>query len=694
MKVRYILSVFIIALVSFSSFAQNTPVVADSILPPVELNEAVIKASKNNAKLKDLPASVSILHTSVIESNGIGSLNQATSISPNFVMPEYGSKLTSPLYIRGIGSRINAPSVGLYVDNVPYFEKSMFNFDFFDIEKIEILRGPQGTLYGRNSMGGIINVITRSPQDFQGNLLSVSAASFGTYKLNAGHYFKPNEKLAISLSGNYQHSDGFFTNEYNNTKIDKINSWGLRNRIIYSPNEHFSVENIAAFEQSKQGGYPYALYDDSLKTAADINYNQYSSYDRLMFSDALNLKYSTDRWELTNTLSYQFLDDNQNIDQDFTADSLHFITQIQRQNMISDEIIFRNKDNKRYSMIFGGFTFLQLFESEVDVNSYQSSLWYLKTYGYDVLGLALFHQSTYNVTDNFSVTGGLRYDFEKSGLDYTYDGVRNQVTLPSIDTTYPDLTDHILLPKLAMNYKFGQSSVFASYTTGYKPGGFNTTFELPEQLVFKNEVSHNFEAGIKTSLFSNLLYSDFAIFYTKLKNQQIYRTVPSGRGSYLDNAGISENKGVEFTLQTSPLRGFQGTVAYGYTHSKILEYVKDSVINYNHHFTPYIPRHTFSVQIIKTFLFKSSSLLDQLKLNVLYNQLGNQYWDLENKYREDRYGLLSAKISFFMNHFQFDVWAKNLLNQSYHSFLFEALGNTYVQNAKPMQVGANISLKF
>jgi len=72
----------------------------------------------------------------------------------------------------------------------------------------------------------------------------------------------------------------------------------------------------------------------------------------------------------------------------------------------------------------------------------------------------------------------------------------------------------------------------------------------------------------------------------------------------------------------------------------------------------------------------------------------NQYWDLENKYREDRYGLLSAKISFFMNHFQFDVWAKNLLNQSYHSFLFEALGNTYVQNAKPMQVGANISLKF
>ena len=117
-------------------------------------------------------------------------------------MPDYGSKLTSPVYIRGIGSRINSPSVGLYVDYVPYFEKAAFDFDFFDIKRIEVLRGPQGTLFGRNTMGGIVNIVTTSPMDYQGNHINLSAGNYGTYSLNAGHYGKINDKLGYSLALN------------------------------------------------------------------------------------------------------------------------------------------------------------------------------------------------------------------------------------------------------------------------------------------------------------------------------------------------------------------------------------------------------------------------------------------------------------------------------------------------------------
>ena len=94
-------------------------------------------------------------------------------------MPDYGSKLTSPVYIRGIGSRINSPSVGIYVDDVPYFEKAAFDFDFFDIDRVEVLRGPQGTLYGRNTMGGIINVFTKSPLTEKGSKIKLSAGNYG-----------------------------------------------------------------------------------------------------------------------------------------------------------------------------------------------------------------------------------------------------------------------------------------------------------------------------------------------------------------------------------------------------------------------------------------------------------------------------------------------------------------------------------
>ena len=166
-----------------SIYSQDIFIQTDSTtVPKVNLEEVVINASKNNSQLKELPVSVTIIPSSVIETNNIETLNQVSSFVPNFSMPDYGSKLTSPVYIRGVGSRINAPSVGLYVDNVPFFEKAAFDFDFFDIESIEILRGPQGTLFGRNSMGGLINIMTKSPSQYQGSHLKLSAGTYGVYK--------------------------------------------------------------------------------------------------------------------------------------------------------------------------------------------------------------------------------------------------------------------------------------------------------------------------------------------------------------------------------------------------------------------------------------------------------------------------------------------------------------------------------
>jgi outer membrane receptor protein involved in Fe transport len=155
MNKRYFIMIWIIIACNIQLRSQNIYVSFDSTeVPEVSLDEVVVNASRDNSKLKQLPVSVSTINASSIKLNEIDNLNQASGIIPNFFMPEYGSKLTSPVYIRGIGSRINNPSVGMYVDQVPYFEKASFNFDFFDIERIEVLRGPQGTLFGRNSMGG------------------------------------------------------------------------------------------------------------------------------------------------------------------------------------------------------------------------------------------------------------------------------------------------------------------------------------------------------------------------------------------------------------------------------------------------------------------------------------------------------------------------------------------------------------
>jgi outer membrane receptor protein involved in Fe transport len=677
--------------------AQESSLSIDSaVLKMVELGEIVIKASKDNVTFKSIPASVSVISSAIITDNQIRSLSEISSTAPNFFMPDYGSKLTSPVYIRGIGSRINSPSVGLYVDYVPYFEKAAFDFDFFDIKRIEVLRGPQGTLFGRNTMGGIVNIVTTSPMDYTGTHLNLSAGNYGTYSLNGGHYGKSGKKFGYSIALNYVHNDGFYTNQFTGTRVDKLNSYGVRNRLIYEVSKTLTIENIIGYELSRQGGYPYALYNDSTMLAEKISYNQYSSYNRALFSDALLIKYSTSGFDFTATSSYQYLDDLQDIDQDFTLASLFFISQKQKQNMLSQEVLMRSNGKHRYNWLFGGYGFYQAFDNAVNVDSYAASLSYLKTYDHNIGGYAFFHQSSLNdfIVKGLTITGGIRVDSENDRLDYTYDRNLKGVQSNLADTIYPSLKSLEIIPRMAVNYTLLKSNLYAVIARGYKTGGFNSTFERPEDLTFNPEYSWNYEIGIKTPLLKNYIYTDIAFFYIDWKNQQIYQTVPSGRGSMLKNAGHSVSKGGELSLKTMPLKGFEFNIAYGYTYATFISYEVDATTNYNCNFLPYVPRHTISFQTTKSIQIHNSVLLDNIRLNLLYRGAGKIHWNEKNSVSQPFYGLLDARISFNRKTLRFDIWAKNMLNTSFEAFYFEALGNKYVQTGKPAQAGINISVKL
>ena len=152
----------------------NFPKTPADTVPYNQLGEiAVISNPKSQINTFEFPASLTTFSSANIERMNIQSLKDFSSLAPNLYIPDYGSRLTSAIYIRGIGSRINSPAVGLNIDNVPYLDKSAFDFDFMDIERVEILRGPQGTLYGRNTMAGLINVYTKSPFDHPGTRVRV-----------------------------------------------------------------------------------------------------------------------------------------------------------------------------------------------------------------------------------------------------------------------------------------------------------------------------------------------------------------------------------------------------------------------------------------------------------------------------------------------------------------------------------------
>ena len=372
MKKHILLAMAILA--SSHAMAEKTYTLPEDTTKVIDIEEVVVIASpKETSKLRQLPASVSLISQKDMQANRITSLKSASSIVPNFFMPDYGSRLTSAMYIRGIGSRINTPAVGMYVDNIPYLDKSAFDFNFYDIERIDILRGPQGTLYGRNTMGGLVKVHTRSPFSYQGTDVKLSYGSGNNHRSAAlTHYHRVSQQFAFSAGGYYEGADGFFTNEHLNKKVDEMQAGGGRIRAIWLPADNWKLDFNVNYDYTDEGGYPY--FGPNPYTNGEtiypswnygIAYNRESSYRRSLLNTGLNIEHQADNFIFNAVTGFQHLNDRMHMDQDFSPSDVYTIEQKQRINSITEEITFKSKPGKAWQWTTGVFGFYQ----NMNVNS-------------------------------------------------------------------------------------------------------------------------------------------------------------------------------------------------------------------------------------------------------------------------------------------------------------------------------------
>lgn len=675
----------------------------------IDLNEIVVKSSRESSvMIKNLAASISLMKAKTIEDNGISSLKELAGYVPNFFMPDYGSRLTSPVYIRGIGSRINSPSIGLYVDNVPYFEKSAFDFEFNDIDRIEVLRGPQGTSYGRNTMGGLIKVYTKDPTEERETKVSVSGGNYGFFRSDISHSQPLGNNTGVSVSAFYGKTDGFFTNEFKQTPVDEDDYYGARIKIVNNPSDRTKLQFSSGYEHSIQGGYPYAQYDPKTGTVSPIRYDFYSSYERDVLSNAFVADYSTEKLMFQSVTSHQYLKDDQNIDQDFTDKALVFVNQNTNQNSLSQEFTVKNKPGHKVTWTAGAFGFMQFMQDNVTV-TYSTDAAALKkipgeqsikNYDNVIKGAALFTEASINDigTDGLTFTAGIRYDYEEAIQNYLFNTfvptTEGGIVQKTIDDSRGIVNYTELLPKAALSYKISDN--ITTYTTvakGYKTGGFNTTFERPEDRSFKPEYSWNYEYGFKTIFFNKALLTNVSAFYIDWKNQQIYQQVPSGRGSMLKNAGHSVSKGVELEVIAKPTKNLSLYSSYGFTEAKFADYQRLDTVNYKDNYIPYAPGNTLMAGADYSFKL-NKGLIDRIIVFASYQGQGKIYWNEENSASQDFYGLLNGKVSFMTKYARLDLWARNILNEDYNSFYFSSLGKSFVQVGKPLQFGANITVTF
>ena len=479
----------------------------------------VVSSSKETNNLRKLPGSVSILTPQQIDGRQVASIKDISAFVPNLYMPDYGAKLTSAVYLRGIGARSSGQSIGLYIDNAPYLDKSSFDFELMDIQRIEVLRGPQGTLYGRNAMGGIIKVYTLSPFDYQGVRASVSYGNYDRLTAKSSLYTKLSANLGLSAGVYYDRYDGFFTNAYNGKKIDNAESVGGNFKLQWRLLNSLTASFTTSYEYVRQGAFPYGFYDETTKKTTQVNINDESSYKRSLLNNNLSITYRNEAVEFNSVTGYQYLDDDMKMDQDFSIKSMFILNQLQKQHAFTEEISIKRITENDYQWSFGLYGFFDKLQTKGPVEfkedgikdilqtvfddlkvSYprmptltitNESIYIPGTFNTPSYGVAIYHQSTYNnlFTEGLSATLGLRLDYEKQHFQYNSEAKMNlsmqmSPVMPPIDISdrYPtSVIDEKLsqafwqtLPKVTLKYECTpRTFTYLSAAKGYKAGGYN-----------------------------------------------------------------------------------------------------------------------------------------------------------------------------------------------------------------------------
>ena len=504
------------------------------------IEEAVIVASpKETTFLKRQPLSASLLGREDLQALGATDIQGLSLAVPNVYLPSYGSRVTSSAYVRGVGSRIGAPAVGLYVDNVPFTHRSAYDFSFMDVERVDVLRGPQSTLYGGGTMGGLIRVFTADPFRHDGAEVQLGGSTGkGGREAKAVAYLHPSDRVALSLSGVYTGNNGFYRNAATGQSADAEDAAGTKVRLGYRPTDQLRLDLTSSYEYSDEKACPYFFVGTTTAPAPgrplvgldEIGQNRQSRYRRSLLNTSLGLTWDARPFTLTSITAVQHLRDRLFMDQDFLRSDIFSLEQRQRMNTLTEEISLKGSNRARWQWVGGAYFRLQREYTSCPVTFLPDGMAFLNRQFASVLpqqppmslaftdeslnfvssmhtpstGAALYHQSTVRLGAGISATVGLRVEYDHRSLDlnsglkplanYTFSmpsfGINTTLTTNAAVNGHLKMDTWQILPKVALNYdhRSGRGNVYVAVSKGYRPGGYNlqSYSELAQQALQRN----------------------------------------------------------------------------------------------------------------------------------------------------------------------------------------------------------------
>lgn len=635
------------------------------------LEEVVVTARKRQESLQDVPIAVTAFSEDVIETARIEQFADFVSLTPGVTLREQFSPSFTNLTVRGIATQQNGElPIALAVDGVTLPFTSFLNQDLLDVQQVEILKGPQGGLYGRNAIAGAVNITTRKPgNEFDGNLRATYGN--GDYKQVTGVFSGPLAKDSLygKLGFSYKDSDGLVDNQLSGSELDFIEEITVFGRIIFDMTPDMSLDLRGKYTSADVGASYFAelpvKHLDSFSDSTDPIISDPAVDDRELYEFTAKLDYEGQFGTFTSITGYFDVEDLIFGDADFgipawgAEDGMFqdFRTTVEGW---SQEVRFTSPADQSFRWIIGAFyqdrentTFTDIL---TDIGAgFPESVFLVEDSANDSESWAVFGQADYDLTDSFELSVAMRYDEDKRRT------VDKAVSGESLDKTFSEFQ-----PKVTMSYALDDDFLmYATWARGFRSGGFNGFAAPVENRTFREEVSTTYEAGIKASLVDGRITADASFYHIEYEDQQFFFFIDTFT-SVIVNADETTIDGLELELAMRISEQLDLYASYGFTDGEITEDENPPDVyfgNFEGNVSPGSNRYTLNLGAAFTFPLGGSGL--EWTTRADFERRGPIYYEFNNRDKSQPVDLVNIRTAIQNENWSLAVFARNLTNEQY-----------------------------
>ena len=691
--------VFCVTIISLLLFA--IPVMAED-KTVTEMETITVTANKVEEDIQKVPQSITVIDDEILKEKGIVDIPGVINEIPNM---NFKSGVGDSVNFRGLNKSFftgNNPVV-IYIDGVAYSNSDAFDASLNNVERIEVLRGPQGTLYGKDALGAVIKVVTKEPgNQWHGNI----GTEYGSYNDIQGA-FNVNgpliqDKLYLGLNARYQQDDGWITNDYTgNDKANKSNRYNLGAFLLYKPTDRFSAKvtlSNDSYEKDWFSGYALPGGTDPSEfnrdDAENVSFDEDTVSETDILAQSAHLKYEFDSVTLSSTTTHRDVELESVEDRDRMANTANdglvgvvitdTVTWTEELRLSSNNTegvrwvagaYFDTEDTKRVPVAIqvnrSGSAYEMNWESETESET-----------------LALFGQTMIPLGDSFELTLGGRYQRIEKDMDLDYYYALVGVSSDPTYSTQVNETWEVFLPKAALSYRFNDNwTYYASVAQGYMPGGFNYTASSgsAEDITFDPQRSTNYEIGVKGEL--NRARLAAAIFYMDIEDIHISKY--DNYNWVTGNADSAHSLGAELELTYFLIDSIELTAAIGIIDAEYDDYDTGTVV-YDGESISSTPSYT--ARIGAAYLHPNGFYAR----GDVTSQGEVPYYDgPNNEFREvDSYITADVKIGYRFKGYDIYAYCNNLTDEEYITYFSSSNFKTVATYGDPRTFGIGVRYSF